>query len=161
MELEHLAQLAADRADGVERIGRGLENHRRDAPAERLQAALRTGKDVETVDEDPAGNAGGRRQQAHQREEQRGLAASQFAHDRELPAFRKREAHALDGKRHYCVADPPGIAPVNSRALLRRCGLPHAGTWIYLSRVHGVQPFSRTSWAAAPAFPEAKASTIR
>ena len=97
VELDRLHDLVTDPLDGVERVHRALEDHRDVAPAVLGHGLLAALEDVLAAKDDPAGDAGRRRQQPHDREDRRRLAAAGLADEPEPLAVTELEAHALDG----------------------------------------------------------------
>ncbi len=97
VELHRLGDLLADTPNRVERVHRALEHHGDVPPAVRRDGLLAAGEHVRAVEQDPAGDRGGGRQQPHQREDGRGLAAAGLADHAEPHPRVDRERHALHG----------------------------------------------------------------
>ncbi len=95
MELQRLDDLVTDRAHGVQRIHRALEDDRDVHPAVRPHRLLAAGEDVDPLEQDPARGAGARREQTHDRQRRRRLPAARLTDEPEALARLEREVHAL------------------------------------------------------------------
>ncbi len=103
VQLHRLGDLLADAPHRVERVHRALEHHGDVLPAVRRDGLLPAGEHVDAVEQDPAGDGGGGRQQPHQREDGRGLAAAGLADHAEPRPGLDREGHALHGVQRAAV----------------------------------------------------------
>src|SRR6476646_8613311 len=83
VELDRLHDLRADSLDGVEGVHRALEDDRQIDPAMRPNRLFTAGENLLAVEQDPAGDARTRRQQAHHSKRCRGLPAARLAADPE------------------------------------------------------------------------------
>ena len=95
---EHrLGDLVADRAHGVQRVERALEDDRRARPAHRAQTARLHREDVLAVEQDLPRDLGPRRQEPHRGVHDRGLPAARLPRHPEHLAARDVEGRATHG----------------------------------------------------------------
>src|SRR6266566_654191 len=103
MQLDRLDDLRADSLDGVEGVHRALEDDRQIDPTMRPNRLFTAGEDLLAVEQDPAGDARTRRQQAHHGQRRRGLPATRLADepealariDQQIDAFHRVELAAV------------------------------------------------------------------
>ncbi len=95
---DHLADLAADPGERVERGGGFLEHHRDALAAQRGERGVRGADDLGTGDDGAAGGAGVGVEEAHRGERDGRLAGAGLADEGEGLAGGDLEGHALDGR---------------------------------------------------------------
>jgi hypothetical protein len=95
---QHVADLPADLAYGVQRRPRVLEDHGQVPPAAELELPLRRGEEIQAVKEGaPIRDARGRIENAHDGKGRHRLARAAFSHHPDGLAAADLEAHAVEG----------------------------------------------------------------
>ena len=91
--------LFADCLDRVQRRHRFLENHADVVAAQRAHLVLGGGKDIDATEGNPAGGAGGKRQQTHDGKRRHRLARAAFADKPHHFALVDGQVDALEDRR--------------------------------------------------------------